>query len=281
MTFLKQNLVKTLKWLGQNWFKLFIALFLTAALASALILVFVFMPIESLSSGYSCNVQGIELHGELVTYKLESGADQTPVDQTSSDDIMGIIRNAESDPEIKAILLEVDSYGGSAVGAEEVANSLKQATKPVIAQIRSAGTSAAYWSSTGADMIFASANSDVGGIGITMSYLQNVGQDIKNGLEFIELNTGKFKDTGDPSKPLTFEEKKLLQRDLDIMYGNFITAVARNRNIPVDAVKKLADGSSVLGEMALQNKLIDKIGGPIEVREYLGSVIGEEPSICW
>ncbi|KKT86671.1 MAG: Signal peptide peptidase SppA, 36K type [Microgenomates group bacterium GW2011_GWA1_Microgenomates_45_10] len=91
----------------------------------------------------------------------------------------------------------------------------------------------------------------------------------------------EFKNAGDPNKPLTAEERKLFQRDLDIMLDNFISDVAHNRSIPLEEVRKLADGSSMLGTMALQNKLIDKIGGQTEVKRYLKEKIGEDPEICW
>ena len=277
-----------MSWLKENWFKLFIALFLVAV--SLIVVLYpgelstsatIESQSEPSSPDYSCNVWGVRLHGELVTYKVEGGTEEEPVDQTSSEEIVNTIQEAESDPKVKAILLEVDSYGGSGVAAEEIANALKHSTKPTVAQIRESGVSAAYWSATGAKTIFASANSDVGGIGVTMSYLQNVNQNTQNGLEFIELNTGKFKNAGDPNKPLTAEERKLFQRDLDIMLDNFISDVAHNRSIPLEEVRKLADGSSMLGTMALQNKLIDKIGGQTEVKRYLKEKIGEDPEICW
>ena len=275
-----------MSWLKENWFKLFIALFLLAVLFW--VVLYPDEPSESAKPGsdstsadYGCNVWGIELRGELVTYRLGGETEEEPVDQTSSEEIVNTIQEAESDPKVKAILLEVDSPGGSGVAAEEIANALKYSTKPTVAQIRESGVSAAYWSATGAKTIFASANSDVGGIGVTMSYLQNVNQNTQNGLEFIELNTGKFKNAGDPNKSLTAEERKLFQRDLDIMLDNFISDVAHNRSIPLEEVRKLADGSSMLGTMALQNKLIDKIGGQTEVKRYLKEKIGEDPEICW
>jgi len=95
------------------------------------------------------------------------------------------------------------------------------------------------------------------------------------------LSSGKFKDTGDPNKPLSQEEKNLLMRDVNILHQNFVKMVAVNRNLEIEIVKKLADGSTMLGEMALQNGLINQIGGMPEVKEYLKEKIGEEVEICW
>ncbi|MBI4250189.1 S49 family peptidase [Candidatus Uhrbacteria bacterium] len=235
----------------------------------------------------NCNVRGIELRGDLVTYIPAAQANASEEnggsseDQTSSEDIVYAITDAEKDSRIKAILLEVDSYGGYPVAGEEVANALRRASKPTVALIREAGDSAAYMAASGADRIFASANSDVGSIGITMSYLDNVEKNKKDGLTYMLLSAGKYKDTGDPDKPLSDDEKKLLMRDVNILHQNFISLVAKNRNLNVEKVKKLSDGSAMLGAMALKNGLIDQIGGSFETEEYLKKKIGEGVEICW
>ncbi len=232
----------------------------------------------------ACNVYGIELHGELVTYISPENLDSSgmaAVDQSSSDDIRWYIQEAEKDEAIKAILLEIDSYGGNGVAAEEVANALKEIHKPVVAMIRTAGTSAAYWVATGADIIFASALSDVGSIGVSMSYLDYSQQNAEDGLTYNSLSTGKFKDYGDPDKPLTAEERALFLRDISIANDNFIAQVAANRGLEEGNVRDLADGSSWPGQLALENGLIDMIGGIGEVEDYLAEKIGEEAEICW
>lgn len=232
----------------------------------------------------NCNVSGIELHGEIVTYIPpenvgEDGA--VTVDQVASEYVLGTIQEAERNEKIKAIILEIDSYGGYPVAAEEIAQAMKRATKPTVALVRTAAVSAAYWSATGANIIFASAISDVGGIGVTNSYLDNSKKNIKDGLTFNSLSTGIFKDAGNADKPLTEAERKLIMRDAYIVNDNFIKTVATNRNLDSNKIKVMADGSSVLGEAAVQNGLIDKIGGIAEVKDYLKEKIGEDIQICW
>lgn len=233
---------------------------------------------------YDCNVYGIELRGDLVTYIPASSIAEDGsqlYDETDSDHITSLIEEAELDESIKAIMIEVDSYGGSAVAAEEVANALKRAKKPTVAFVRSAATSAAYWAASGADIIFASALSDIGSLGVTMSYLDNTQKNSKEGLTYNSLSTGKFKDYGNPDKPLTDEEKRLIMRDLDIMHNLFIKAVSENRNLPIDKIKLLADGSSMPGEIALENGLIDRIGDYYDAQAYLNELIAEKAEICW
>ena len=231
-----------------------------------------------------CNVLGIELHGDVVTYITPESRDQegnVVVDETSSEDIISLINQAENDENVKAIILEVDSYGGSAVAAEEINQALLKASKPIVAFVRSAAASAAYWTASGADIIFASSLSDIGSIGVTMSYLDNTKKNIKDGLTYNSLSIGKFKDYGNPDKPLTEDEKKLIMRDLNITHNIFIKSVSENRNLAIDKVRALADGSSMPGQMALENGLIDRIGGIYEVKSYLKDKLGEEIDICW
>ncbi len=242
---------------------------------------------ESVAEGDSsadCNVLGINLHGAIFTYIPAQGSADDPDqyqadygDAVASEDVVSSIRQADGDDSIKAIMLEIDSPGGYPVAGEEIANALKASKKPSVAVIRQSGTSAAYWAATGASKIFASKNSDVGSIGVTMSYLQNLDKDKK----YIELASGKYKDTGSPDKPLTDDERQLLLRDINITAENFIASVAANRQIPVDQVKAIADGSSVLGDKAISLHLIDEIGSWSEAESYLQEKIGEKPELCW
>jgi len=232
---------------------------------------------------YDCSVVGINLHGTLWTYIPPENEDDifTDNDIVASEEINYLIKQANEDDDIKAILVEVDSHGGLPVAGEEVANALKNSEKSTVAVIRQSGLSAAYWAVTGADRIFASRNSDVGSIGVTSSYLQNVGKNQKDGNDYVQLSSGKYKDAGDPDRPLTEEERQLFLRDIKIVHENFIEDVAANRDIPVADVQKIADGSSVLGDRAKELRLIDEIGGISEAEKYLESIIGEKPEVCW
>ena len=242
------------------------------------------MELGKSDEGGECNVTGINLHGVMTTYipaGLFNEEDIITEDVVASEDITYAINQAEWDDDVKAILLEVDSYGGLPVAGEEIANALMRTTKPTVAFIRSGGASAAYWAATGADRIFASQNSDVGGIGVTMSYLDNSERNRQEGLSYVDLSTGKFKDTGSPDKPLTADERAILMRDLKIVYENFIEAVSANRDIPAEEVRVIADGSTVMGARAVELKLVDEIGGLFEAEQYLSEQIGEEVATCW
>ena len=223
-----------------------------------------------------CNVLGIELFGDMVIYEYESD-----YYQTSSDSIVSDIMFAERDSSVDAILLEVSSHGGSPVAAEEVSNALRRANKPTVVVIRDVGTSAAYIASTGADKIFASKNSDIFGMGVTMSYLDYTEYNRKEGIKYIDLSSGEFKNTGDPDRPLSQKEKDLLMRDVNIMHQNFVELIAENRGLEIANVDRLADGSTMMGQMALDNGLIDSIGDIYSAKDYLRELLGKEVDICW
>lgn len=222
----------------------------------------------SVSDGY-CNIAVIPIVGSVIPYAGadEDGSGSLPP-STNPDDTLAALRAAEADPNIQGVLVRIDSLGGSPVAAEVIANGFKHASLPLVALIREAGASAAYLAATGAKTIIASPFSDIGSIGVTMSYLDNTAKNAEDGLRYISLTSAKFKDYGDPDKPLTVDERTLLERDLKIYHEQFVKEVAENRNLPIEQVAKLADGSSMPGALALENKLIDTLGDQETARAW-------------
>jgi len=191
--------------------------------------------------------------------------------------VLSALRSAEYDPNILGILARIDSSGGSPVASEIITNGFKNSFLPVVALIREIGTSGAYMLATGAKTIIASPFSDVGGIGITMSYLENTAKNIQEGLQYISLASGKFKDYRNPDKPLTPAERDLMERDLKIWHEHFVKIVVENRNLPIEEVAKLADGSSMPGSLALENKLIDALGDQETARAWFAEQLEISP----
>lgn len=230
-----------------------------------------------------CSVLGLNLHGTVVTYIPEDYFEnsESNKDVVASEKITHYIEEANNDEKIKAILIEVDSSGGLPVAGEEIAHALKNSVKPSVVVIRQSGLSSAYWAASGARYIFASRNSDIGSIGVTASYLESVDKNKKDGYQYVQLSVGKYKDTGNPDKVLTDDEKALIMRDIKIVHQNFIADVAKYRNISESDVQRIADGSSVLGDKAKELKLIDEIGGLSDAKIYIENLIKEKPEICW
>ncbi|OGF00118.1 MAG: hypothetical protein A3I07_00090 [Candidatus Doudnabacteria bacterium RIFCSPLOWO2_02_FULL_42_9] len=231
-----------------------------------------------------CNVAVASINGDITTiYGSTTTEDEMTGPKTNADDVLAFLRDAEQDPDIFGVIVRIDSLGGTPVASELIADALKNFSLPTVALIREFGTSGAYLAATGADTIIASPFSDVGGIGITFSYLENWEKNSKEGLRFVSLASGKYKDYGNPDKPLTADERVLLERDLKIYHDQFIKEVAENRNLSVEDISKLADGSSMPGELALQNKLIDATGNQETARAWLAEQLGmgdEEIIFC-
>ena len=230
----------------------------------------------TVSDGY-CNIAVVPITGDITTLPYPENdtvdsANQYPV--AVVDDILNQLRRAEADPDIEGILVRIDSLGGTPVASEILANAIKTSRLPTAALIREFGISGGYLAATGADTIFASPLSDVGSIGITMSYLENVGKNTKDGLRYVQLSSAPFKDYGSPDKPLTAAERALFERDLKIYHEEFIKQVAANRNLPIEAVAKLADGSSMPGALALEHGLINALGNQAATRSWFAEQLG-------
>jgi protease-4 len=217
-----------------------------------------------------CNVAVIPLAGHIVATGAVEG-------EVNADDVVASLRKAESDTDVKAVLLRIDSVGGSPVASETIMQALKASPLPSLALIREMGTSGAYLAATGADTIYASEYSDVASIGVTMSYLENVEQNKQEGLDFVSLSSARFKDYMNPNASLTEEERALLERDLDIYHRIFVREVSENRGLPLEAVQLLADGSSMPGALGLENKLVDALGGQGDTRGWFAEQLGIAP----
>lgn len=229
-----------------------------------------------------CTVAGINLNGEIITAGVLETDYKSEYSVTVSEYITSVMEHVvEKEDYIEATLVEIDSFGGSPVAAEEIANAFKRSSKPTIAVIRGAGVSAAYWAATGADKIYASKNSDVGSIGVSLTRREEIEKNEKEGLNFINITSAQYKNIGNPNVEITSEERELLQRDVNIIHENFVSAVSENRDIPVEEIGAIADGSSVLGEKALELNLIDEIGDSFDAKNYIEELIGNEARICW
>lgn len=233
-----------------------------------------------------CNVVGINVHGCIITYAPAADEGVSPVPEgcdaiTVSEDIMNVLEQASHNKNIQAVLLDIDSGGGQPQAAVEIEAALKASGLPSVAWIRGYGDSAAYWIASAADTIIASKESDIGSIGVTSSYTDNAKKNIQEGLTYNSISTGKYKDAGNLDKPLTPDERALIEKGNRITLEHFIETVATNRGLSVEAVRALADGSSWLGAEALSLGLIDKLGTYPEVLALLREGLQEEPVICW
>jgi protease-4 len=181
-----------------------------------------------------------------------------------TDDLVRQLREHRENPNIKAVVVRINSPGGVVGPTQEVYDSLlrlRQAKKPVVASLGAVAASGGYYIAVGADQIYANPGSLTGSIGVIMQ-LANLDSLMKKvGVEYVVVKAGAFKDIGNVSRPMTVEERRVLQTLLDDVHGQFIDAVAKGRHLPRDQVAQFADGRVFSGTQALNLKMVDALGG--------------------
>lgn len=173
------------------------------------------------------------------------------------------LRKLRQDADVKAIVLRVNSPGGSASASEHIQREIRLArkVKPVIVSMGSYAASGGYWISTYGDRIFAEPTTITGSIGVfgLMMNVQKLASDL--GFTFDRVKTGKFADAMTISRPKTEEELALIQRSVDWIYGEFVAKVAESRGMDPVRVQEIAQGRVWSGVEAMKLGLVDEIGG--------------------
>ncbi len=181
----------------------------------------------------------------------------------AADRIVEDIHKALEDDDIKVILLRLDTPGGTIASAQEIYAELmkaRKAGKKIVASMGDAAASGGYYIATPADVIIANPGTATGSIGVIMETIELDKLLEKLGIHFNVIKSGKFKDFGSYFRPMTEEERKLAHADIMDMYDQFVHDVAQARNLPVDKVRKLADGRVYSGKQAKALGLVDRLG---------------------
>jgi protease-4 len=181
------------------------------------------------------------------------------------------LRQLRRDDKVKAVVLRVNSPGGSAYASEVLQReilALKGANKPVIVSMGNYAASGGYWISTFGDHIFAETNTLTGSIGVFGMFFDI--QKLANtyGVTFDVAKTGKYADFDTITRPKTPQEIALAQARVDDLYGKFVDKVSRGRNIPNEQVQLIAQGRVWSGAEALNLHLVDEIGGLQQAIDY-------------
>ena len=183
--------------------------------------------------------------------------------QIGGDRLAKELRRLRLDDKVKAVVLRVNSPGGSASASEVIGREVKLISeeKPLIVSMGNIAASGGYWISMNADRILAQANTITGSIGV-FGVLFNI-QEIanKNGITWDVVKIGKFADLDTTSRPKTEDELVLIQKMVDSIYERFITNVATARNLAPEKVEEIAQGRVWSGANAQKLGLVDEIGG--------------------
>ncbi len=177
--------------------------------------------------------------------------------------IISTLENYRKDNTIKAVIIRINSPGGSIGAVQEIVNEIervKAAGKPVVASIADLGASGGYYIAAPADMIIANEGSIVGSIGVIMASGDFSRLLDKLGIQIETIKSGEYKDTGSFHRPLTEPEKEYLQEMVDDAFEQFVNTVSLGRDMPYDEVLDMARGQVYTGRRALELNLIDDIG---------------------
>jgi protease-4 len=201
---------------------------------------------------------------------------------TTSDRILKQLRKLSRKSSVKAIVLRINSPGGAVAPAQEIYREIGKVKrkKPVVASIETVGASAAYYIASAADRIVCSRGTITGSIGVIMVMAEIEKIIDKLGVKVNVIKAGKFKDIGSGVRPLTDEERGLLESFAKEIHEQFIKDVEAGRHgkIDMDKLRSIADGSFFTGEKAKDLGLVDTIGNfydAVKIAGELGGIEGE------
>lgn len=176
------------------------------------------------------------------------------------EEFLAQLDRAAKDSNVKAVLLRVDSPGGTVAASEEIATELQRFEKPVVVSVGDVDASGAYMVSSQADLIVANRTSTVGSIGVITQIPNVSGLLEKVGVEFTVLTAGEYKDAGSPYRSLTPTETELIQHEIDVAYDEFIRIVAEGRDLEEAEVREMATGWAWSAVEAKEKGLVDELG---------------------
>ena len=181
-----------------------------------------------------------------------------------SEDIVEYLDDFNERPDIRAIILRLNTPGGSVAPSQEIYEKVKQISeankKPIVASISSVAASGGYYIAIGADKIVANPGSITGSIGVIMSY--PIAKELieKVGLRFETIKSGKLKDSGSPYRYPSIEDSLYFKSIVDDLHTQFITEVSKQRNIDLELLSDYCDGRIFTGKKAFKVNLIDTLG---------------------
>ena len=180
--------------------------------------------------------------------------------------------------DIDAILVRVDSPGGTVAASQEIYEKLRRirddGQKPIIASMGTVAASGGLMVALGADTIMANSGTVTGSIGVILDY--PVAEDLlsKIGVTVEVIKSGALKDAGSPYRASTAEDRRSFQIVIDDLHEQFTELVARERGLPLEAVRKMATGQVFTGRQALELELIDLLGGYEDALNLAGVLTG-------
>ena len=217
---------------------------------------------DTISSGSAEKVAVIEVEGII----------------SESRETIERIHTLRDDASVKAVVLRIDSPGGTVGPAQEIYEELikLQKHKPVVASMGSVAASGGYYIAAGTQKIFANPGTITGSIGVLIEVANFEELLGKIGLRSEVIKSGQFKDTLSPARTMETDERSLIQAVIDNIHSQFVDAIAKGRSMPREKVLALADGRILSGEQALEAGLVDKLGNLYDAIQAAADMAGIE-----
>lgn len=183
----------------------------------------------------------------------------------------------ERDASVRAVVVRLDSPGGGVAASQEIYEAVRrvrEAKKPVVASMGGVAASGAYYVACGADSIVANAGTLTGSIGVIMMFPNTEDLFRKVGIRFETVKTGKYKDIGTMWRPMTDDERKLLQDVLTNVYDQFVDVIVDGRDLAREDILPYADGRIFSGDQAQEYGFVDRVGDLDEAIRLAGRMAG-------
>lgn len=192
--------------------------------------------------------------------------------------VRSLLDQAEANPAVKALVVRVNSPGGSVVASDEIYSAFRAYEKPVVISMGDTAASGGFYIACGGDYVMAHPDTLTGSIGVISQFFNAEELLEKIGVDAIVITTGEFKDIGSLYRDMTEEEREIWRAILNQVYENFVAVVADARDLPEEDVREVADGRVFTGQQALEMGLVDGVGtrqAAIDKAAQLGEIEGD------
>jgi protease-4 len=193
------------------------------------------------------------------------------------DDLVRELKGHRENPAVRAVVIRINSPGGVVAPTQELYTALRrlrEAGKPVVASLGAVAASGGYYVAVAADQIYANPGTLTGSIGVIMQ-LANVHELMKKvGVDYVIVKAGEYKDIGNFARPMSVDERRVMQALLDDVHSQFIAAVATGRKLDRAQVLQFADGRIFSGSQAKELRMVDTLGGLEEAIDGAATLAG-------